>query len=149
MSYISGGRPIEVLMVEDDPADVKLTMRLMRDTKLKVSLNVVEDGAAALDYLRRKGEHKDAPRPDLMLLDLNLPKKNGREVLKEIKADEELKTLPVVILTTSDSEEDIAATYGDGAASYITKPVGLKEFGRLVQSIEGFWFTVVKYPPRD
>jgi len=149
MSDAGGGRPIEVLMIEDDPADVKLTRRLMRDSKLRVSLNVVGDGAAALDYLRRTGGYEDATRPDLILLDLNLPKKNGREVLEEIKDDEELKALPVVILTTSDSEDDISATYHNGAASYITKPVGLREFGRVVQSIENFWFTVVKYPPRD
>lgn len=148
MDAESLGRPIEVLLVEDDPADVELTLEVMDRTRLKVQMNVVKDGVEAMEYLRRDGKYTDSIRPDLILLDLNMPRKDGREVLREIKADEGLKSIPVVILTTSDSDEDIIMTYATGANCYITKPVGLDQFIKVVRSIENFWFTVVKYPTR-
>lgn len=148
MDAESLGRPIEVLLVEDDPADVELTLEVMDRTRLKVQMNVVKDGVEAMEYLRRDGKYTDSIRPDLVLLDLNMPRKDGREVLREIKADEGLKSIPVVILTTSDSDEDIIMTYATGANCYITKPVGLDQFIKVVRSIENFWFTVVKYPTR-
>ncbi len=148
MDAESLGRPIEVLLVEDDPADVELTLEIMDRTKLKVQMNVVKDGVEAMEYLRRDGKYTDSIRPDLILLDLNMPRKDGREVLREIKADENLKSISVVILTTSDSDEDIIKTYAIGANCYVTKPVGLEQFIKVVKSIEDFWFTVVKYPSR-
>ncbi len=148
MDAESLGRPIEVLLAEDDPADVELTLEVMDRTRLKVQMNVVIDGVEAMEYLRRDGKYTDSIRPDLILLDLNMPRKDGREVLHEIKADEGLKSIPVVILTTSDSDEDIIKTYATGANCYVTKPVGLEQFIKVVKSIEDFWFTVVKYPSR-
>ncbi len=148
MDAESLGRLIEVLLVEDDPADVELTLEVMDRTKLKVQMNVVKDGVEAMEYLRRDGKYTDSIRPDLILLDLNMPRKDGREVLREIKADEDLKSISVVILTTSDSDEDIIKTYATGANCYVTKPVGLEQFTKVVRSIEDFWFTVVKYPTR-
>ena len=141
-------RPIEVLLVEDDPGDVDLTKETLEDTKIKISLNVVEDGTIALEYLRKEGLYAEAARPDIILLDLNLPKKGGQEVLAEIKSDANLKQIPVVILTTSDAEKDIIKTYDLGASCYITKPVGLEQFTEVVNKINEFWFTIVKLPPR-
>ena len=140
------GRPIELLLVEDSEPDVRLTMEALREAKVKNRLWVVEDGVEAMAFLRRQDGHADAPRPDLILLDLNLPRKDGREVLREIKADESLKRIPVVILTTSRSEEDVLRAYELHANCYITKPVDFNRFMEVVRSIEDFWLTVVKLP---
>jgi CheY-like chemotaxis protein len=140
------GKPVEILMVEDNPGDVRLTVEALKETKLNNNLTVVKNGVEALAYLRQEGDYSDAPRPDLILLDLNLPKKDGREVLTEIKADEDLGRIPVVILTTSQAEEDILKTYDLHANCYVTKPVDLEQFTQVVQSIEFFWLTIVKLP---
>jgi CheY-like chemotaxis protein len=137
---------IEVLLVEDSPGDVRLTREAFKDAKVHISLNVASDGAEAMDFLNREGEHANAPRPDLILLDLNLPKKDGREVLEEIKESPTLKSIPVVVLTTSASEGDILRSYKLHANCYITKPVGLDGFLEVVKSIDSFWLTVVKLP---
>jgi len=139
-------RPIEILLVEDNPADSRLTQEVLRDGKVYNRLNTVEDGVEALAFLRQEGKYAGLPRPDLLLLDLNLPRKDGREVLSEIKADGELRRLPVVVLTTSQAEEDILRAYDLNANCYITKPVDLDQFIRVVKSIEDFWLTVVKLP---
>jgi len=141
------GRPIEIMLVEDNPGDVRLIVEALKENKLRNSLDVVEDGVEALAFLRREGKYADAPRPDLILLDLNLPKKDGREVLAEIKADENLRRIPVVILTTSKAEEDILKAYDLNANCYITKPIGLDQFVKVVKSIKEFWLTIVKLPP--
>lgn len=138
--------PINVLLVDDDPGDVDLTLEVMSLSKLKLNINVVEDGVKAISYLQKEGSYREATSPDLILLDLNMPRKNGREVLDFIKNDDTLKTIPVVILTTSDNEEDIERTYELGASCYITKPVGLEEFQKVVKAFDEFWFTVVKFP---
>jgi CheY-like chemotaxis protein len=138
--------PLEVLLVEDNPGDVRLTQEAFKDAKVLVNLHVASDGTRAMAFLKREGEHADAPRPDLILLDLNLPKKDGREVLEEIKESPTLKTIPVVILTTSSSEADILRSYQLHANCYITKPVGLAGFLKVVKSIDSFWLTVVKLP---
>jgi two-component system response regulator len=139
---------LQILLVEDDPGDVELTRESLNDSKLLISMNVVEDGVEAMAFLKREGKYSDASRPDLILLDLNLPRKDGRAVLAEVKADDSLKMIPIVILTTSTAEEDILKTYNLGANCYITKPVGLAQFTSVVQAIEGFWFTVVRLPTR-
>lgn len=141
-------RPIEALMVEDDPEDVELTIESMGRAKIVANITVVEDGEKAMDYLRRKGRYADAARPDIILLDLNLPRKDGRDVLKEIKADPALKSVPVVVLTTSRAEEDILRSYETGASCYVTKPLGLKQFAEMAEAIQNFWFAVVSYPPK-
>lgn len=141
------GKPIDILLVEDSPSDVRLTQEALRRAKVNNTLSIVRDGASALEFLRRIGPHKDAPRPDLILLDLNLPRKSGQDVLAEIKADDELKRIPVVVLTTSRAEQDILRSYNLHANCYITKPVDLKQFINVVQSVEGFWLTVVQLPP--
>ncbi|MBF0154532.1 MAG: response regulator [Magnetococcales bacterium] len=141
-------KPIEILLVEDSPGDVELTREALRDSKLLNCLHVVEDGEEAMAFLRREGRYADAVRPDVVLLDLNLPRKDGREVLEEIKADPDLKSTPVVVLTTSRADEDILRTYQLHANCYITKPVDLNQFFSVVQSVENFWFTVVKLPPK-
>lgn len=138
---------IEILLVEDNPGDVRLTREALKDSKINNNLNVVEDGVEALAFLRREGDYSEAPRPDIILLDLNLPRKDGREVLAEIKADDSLKRIPVVVLTTSDDERDILATYNLHANCYITKPVDLPRFVTIVKNIENFWFSIVKLPP--
>ncbi|OGH57540.1 MAG: response regulator [Candidatus Lindowbacteria bacterium RIFCSPLOWO2_12_FULL_62_27] len=140
------GRPIEILMVEDDPGDVRLTKEALKGAKVALDLNVVDDGVKAMKYLRREGPYAEAVRPDLILLDLNLPKKDGREVLREIKSDASLKSIPVIILTTSAAHSDILKAYNLGTNCYITKPVGLNEFLKVVKLIENFWLTVVKLP---
>ena len=140
------GNSIEILLVEDNPGDVRLTQEVLRGGKLHNNLHVVEDGIEALAFLRRVGNYTDAPRPDLVLLDLNLPKKDGREVLAEIKADSDLKRIPVVVLTTSKAEEDVFKAYDLHANCYITKPVDLDQFITVVRSVEEFWFTIVKLP---
>jgi len=138
---------IEVLLVEDDPQDVEITKEVMELSKVKLNVNVVENGAEALLYLRKQGGYKAAIKPDLILLDLNMPKMNGREFLEEMKRDDDLRLIPVVILTTSKADEDIVKTYKLGASCYVTKPVGLDQFQKVVQAVDSFWFTVVKYPP--
>ena len=140
------GGPIEILLVEDNPGDVRLTQEALKESKVTNNLHVAEDGMEALDFLYHKGNHTDAPRPDLILLDLNLPKKDGRELLEDIKADEELKRIPVVVLTTSKAEEDIYRMYDQHANCYITKPIDFDQFIEVVKSIEDFWLTIVKLP---
>lgn len=136
--------PIVVLLVEDNPGDVRLTREALRDAKVLNHLHVVADGVEALAFLRRQGAHEGAPRPDLVLLDLNLPKKDGREVLEEIKQDPKLEHIPVVILTTSQAEQDIIESYRLRANAYVTKPVDLEQFLKVVKSIEEFWLEIVK-----
>jgi chemotaxis family two-component system response regulator Rcp1 len=139
--------PIEILLVEDNPGDVDLTREALENSKVYNILHVVGNGEAAMTFLRRQGEYANAPRPDLVLLDLNLPRKDGREVLAEIKSDEDLKRIPVVILTSSGDEEDILKSYNLHANCYITKPIDINQFIKVVKSIEDFWFTIVKLPP--
>ena len=141
-------KPIEILMVEDNPGDVRLTIEALKEGKVRNNLFTVEDGEQAMKYLRREEPYQEATRPDLVLLDLNLPKKNGREVLAEIKDDPELKRIPVVILTVSTAEQDILKSYNLHANCYITKPVNLERFIEVVESIEDFWLTVVMLPPK-
>lgn len=141
-------RPIEVLLVEDNPGDVRLTREALKEGKVHNNLHVAPDGVEALAFLRREGRYADAVRPDLILLDLNLPRKGGREVLEEIKGDPALRHIPVVILTSSSAEQDIARAYDLHANCYISKPVDLDQFITVVKSIEDFWFTVVKLPSR-
>ena len=141
--------PIDILLVEDNPGDVRLTMEALKDAKMINRLHVVENGVDALDFLYQRGAYQQAPRPDLILLDLNLPKKNGREVLAEIKGDESLKTIPVVILTTSKAEEDILKAYDLNANCYISKPVDFLQFTNVVRTIETFWLTIVMLPPKS
>jgi CheY-like chemotaxis protein len=141
-------RPIEILMVEDNPGDVRLTVEALKEGKVRNNLRTVGDGVEALKFLRREDPYAEAPRPDLVLLDLNLPKKNGREVLAEIKADPDLRRIPVVILTVSEAEQDIIKSYNLHANCYITKPVNLEQFIKVVRSIEDFWLTIVMLPPR-
>jgi CheY-like chemotaxis protein len=133
-------------LIEDNPGDVRLTQEALREDKLCNNLHVTRDGIEAMAFLRREGEHTDAPRPDLILLDLNMPKKDGREVLTEIKSNEDFKRIPVVVLTTSETEEDIIKTYDLHANCFITKPVDLDQFIKVVQSIEEFWLSIVKLP---
>ena len=142
------GRPIEVLLVEDDPGDVLLIREAFDYNKVHNNLNVVSDGEQALAYLRRDGGFADAHRPDLILLDLNLPRKDGRELLGEIKQDPGLRTIPVVVLTTSEAEEDILRSYELHANAYVTKPVDFEKFVEVVRKIDDFWVTVVKLPHR-
>ncbi|MEM6841669.1 MAG: response regulator [Bacteroidota bacterium] len=139
---------IEVLLVEDSEADAALVEESMQESKLKVNLHVVEDGVKAISYLKKEGAYQKVDTPDIIILDLNLPKKDGREVLEEIKADEKLKRIPVVVLTTSSAEEDIFRSYKLHANCYITKPLDFDQFAKIVASIEDFWFTIVKLPPR-
>jgi two-component system, chemotaxis family, response regulator Rcp1 len=140
------GDPIEILLVEDNPGDVRLVKEVMKDAKVANILHVAEDGEEAMAMLSRKGKYAGSVRPDLILLDLNLPGKDGREVLREIKTDESLKRIPVIVLTTSSAEEDIVKAYSDYANSYITKPINLNQFISVVKSIENFWLTIVKLP---
>jgi CheY-like chemotaxis protein len=145
-SALTAGRPIEILLVEDNPGDVRLAIEALRESKVRNNLQVARDGIEALQFLRREEPHVDAPRPDLVLLDLNLPRKDGREVLAEIKADADLSTIPVVILTTSRAEQDVLRSYELQANCYITKPVDLDQFITVVKSIEDFWLTIVTLP---
>lgn len=147
MSIITAIMPIEVLLVEDNPGDAQLTRIALEDSKISINLNVVEDGVEAMAFLRKQENYVKAAHPDIVLLDLNLPRKDGREVLAEIKGDEKLKRIPVVILTTSQAEEDILKAYNLCANCYITKPVDFDQFVKIVQSIENFWFAIVKLPP--
>ncbi len=147
MSTKTIGQPIEILLVEDNPGDVRLTQEALKEGKVRNKLHVVGDGVEALAFLCQEGEYADAPRPDLILLDLNLPRKNGREVLAEIKEHPNLRRIPVVILTVSQAEEDVLRTYDLHANCYITKPVDLEQFIKVVASIEDFWLTIVRLPP--
>ena len=140
-------RNIEILLVEDNPGDVRLTVEALKEGKVLNNLNVVKDGVEAIEYVRQEGEYSNKSRPDLILLDLNLPKKDGREVLAEIKADPDLRRIPVVILTTSKAEQDIVRTYDLHANCYITKPVNLNKFIKVIKSIEEFWLTIAILPP--
>jgi two-component system, chemotaxis family, response regulator Rcp1 len=145
----NGAAPIEVLLVEDSPGDVRLTREAFKDAKVHINLHVASDGTEAMAFLGRQGEQANVPRPDLILLDLNLPKKDGREVLEEIKESPALKSIPVVILTTSVSEADILRSYRLHANCYITKPVGLNGFLEVIESIDSFGLSVVKLPRED
>ena len=142
------GTPIEVLLVEDDPGDVLMTQEAFADHKVRNNLTVVADGAEALSYLRREGAYANAVRPDLILLDLNLPRRDGREVLEEIKKDDELCQIPVVVLTTSSADEDILRSYQLHANAYVTKPVDFERFLAVIRQIDEFFVSVVKLPPR-
>ena len=141
-----GAQAIEVLLVEDSPGDVRLTREAFKDAKVHINLSVASDGAEAIAFLEHEGKYADAPRPDLILLDLNLPKKDGREVLAELKSSPALRCIPVVILTTSASEADIDGSYQHHANCYITKPVDLDGFLKVVKSIDSFWLSVVRLP---
>lgn len=143
------GRPAEILLVEDNPGDVRLAKEGLKESKLINNLHVVWDGEEAMDFLHKKGRHSNAVHPDLILLDLNLPKKDGREVLAEIKSNERLKRIPVVILTTSRAEEDVFKTYGLHANCYVTKPVDLDQFVKIVHSVHNFWLEVVTLPTEE
>jgi CheY-like chemotaxis protein len=140
------GQPIEVLLVEDDPGDVLLIREAFADNKVHNNLNVVNDGEQALAYLRQEGQYAGSPRPDLVLLDLNLPRKDGREVLAEVKADERLRSIPVVVLTTSEAEEDVLKSYQLHANAYVTKPVDFERFVAIVRQIDDFFVSVVRLP---
>lgn len=137
---------IDILLVEDNPGDIRLTQEAMKEAKMSNALHVAQNGASAMDFLRRHGEYQNAPRPDLVLLDLNLPRKNGKEVLREMKDDPELRRIPVIILSTSDAARDVKDSYDLHANSYISKPVDFDDFLRVVQSIECFWFHMAKLP---
>jgi chemotaxis family two-component system response regulator Rcp1 len=139
-------QPIVVLVAEDNPTDVMIMREALASAKVRIELHVVSDGVQALEFLRRMGAHAQAPRPDLILLDLNMPRKNGHEVLAELKADESLRRIPVVMLTTSQAEEDVARAYANHVNCYIRKPVDFERFAEVVRSIEDFWFTVVTLP---
>jgi CheY-like chemotaxis protein len=142
------GLPIQILLVEDSPGDVRLTQEVLRDARIANDLYVVGDGEQAMAFLRQEGEFARRPRPDLVLLDLNLPRKDGREVLADLNADPELKAIPVIVLTTSEAEEDILRSYQLAANAYITKPIDLNEFIAVLRSIENFWLSIVRLPPQ-
>lgn len=146
MTHAITGRPIEILLVEDSPGDVRLTVEALKDGKINNNLSLAADGVEALAFLRREGKFSAAPRPDLILLDLNMPRMDGRELLAQIKADAELKRIPVVVLTISDAERDVLRSYNLQANCYITKPVDVAQFFDVVRSIEKFWFSVVELP---
>lgn len=142
-------QPIEILLVEDNPADALLTTKHLQKAKIANRVHIAEDGEEALAFLRREGRYVDAVRPDLILLDLNLPKLDGRELLAAVKSDASLRVIPVVVLTSSESEDDIARAYGFHANCYVVKPIDLEEFSKLVSAIDSFWFTVVRLPSRE
>jgi CheY-like chemotaxis protein len=146
VSIRSNGVPIEILLVEDNPGDVRLTVEALKEAKVRNNLHVAKDGVEAMEFLRRAGAHAEAPRPDLVLLDLNLPRKDGREVLQEIKTDPDLDLIPVVVLTTSQAEQDVLESYQLHANAYVTKPVDLERFLQVVRSIENFWLEIVRLP---
>lgn len=149
MSSRKIGKAVEILLIEDNPGDVRLTREALKEGKIRNNLSAVGDGVEALAFLCRQGKYSGAPRPDIILLDLNLPKKDGREVLAEIKKDPKLKRVPVVVLTTSHAEQDVLKAYNLHANCYITKPVDLNQFMKVVRSIEDFWFAIVKLPPNN
>lgn len=143
------GNPVKILLVEDNPGDIRLTKEALREGKVYNEMHVATDGLEALAFLRQKGQYANAPRPDVVLLDLNLPLMNGVEVLAEIKADPHLKRIPVIVLTTSEDERDILKSYDLHANAYVTKPVDLERFIEIIEQIEGFWLTIVKLPPTE
>ena len=140
---------VDILLVEDNPGDVRLTKEALKDAKVLNQIYVAKDGVEAMEFLNKKGSFKEAPTPDMILLDLNLPRKDGREVLSEIKKDPKLKHIPVIVLTTSKADEDIIKTYNLHANAYITKPVDLNRFVEIIHALEEFWFTIVKLPPKE
>jgi two-component system, chemotaxis family, response regulator Rcp1 len=140
--------PIEILLIEDNPADIRLTQEAFREARLQNTLHVVQDGVSAMSFIRQTAPFQQAPRPDLILLDLNLPKKDGREVLKEIKSDPHIRTIPVVVLTTSDDEADVLRSYDLHANAYLVKPIDILQFIKMIQTLEDFWLSVVKLPPK-
>ena len=142
-------RPVDILLVEDNPGDVRLTKEALKDAKVLNEIHVARDGVEAMQFVHREGSFANAPMPDLILLDLNLPRKDGREVLAEIKKDPKLQHIPVVVLTTSKADEDIIKTYNLHANAYITKPVDLNRFVEIMHALEQFWFTIVKLPPKE
>jgi chemotaxis family two-component system response regulator Rcp1 len=146
MNELLSGRTVEILLVEDNPGDARLTREALREGKIRNNLHHVKDGVEAMEFLRRIGPHAAAPRPDIILLDLNLPRKDGREVLADLKADPVLRMIPVVVLTTSEAEQDIVRTYELHANCYITKPVDLEKFITIVRAIEDFWLAIVRLP---
>jgi len=146
METMISGKVIDILLVEDNPGDARLTQEAFRDSKVANNLHVVSDGALAMEFLRREGAFKNAPRPDIVLLDLNLPKKDGRQVLAEMKSDPDLKSIPTVVLTTSEAEQDIIQSYQLHANCYLTKPVDLEKFLKIIRCIEDFWLSFVKLP---
>jgi len=139
--------PIDILIIEDNPADIRLVQEILKKGKMIIKLHAALDGIEAMEYLRKEGQYKDANRPDLILLDLNMPRKDGREVLEEVKSDDDLKSIPVVVMTISKAEEDILKSYNLHANAYIVKPIELNQFMNVVRSIEDFWLTIVKLPP--
>ncbi len=141
--------PINILLVEDNPSDILLTKEIMIERKLHMHLDVVEDGVECIEFLRREGDFHDVKRPDIILLDLNMPKKNGIEVLEEIKQDSDLKLIPVVVLTSSKAEEDIIKSYENYANAFITKPVDFDQFVKIIEIFDDFWFSIVKLPPNE
>jgi two-component system, chemotaxis family, response regulator Rcp1 len=147
MTMVVENRPVEILLVEDNPGDERLTREALKEGKVYSNLHWVKDGVEAMQFLRRQGKYPDVPTPDIILLDLNLPKKDGREVLQDIKNDDKLKRIPVVVLTTSKAEEDVLRSYNLHANCYVTKPVDLEKFIVVVKSIDVFWLTVVTLPP--
>ena len=149
MTARTGNRPIEILLVEDNLGDARLTEEALKEGKVRNNLHHAKDGVEAMQFLLREGEHKDKPRPDLVLLDLNLPRKDGREVLADMRKNPDLRTIPVVVLTTSEAEQDVVRTYELCANCYITKPVDLEKFITIVRSIEDFWLTIVRLPSFD
>jgi CheY-like chemotaxis protein len=149
LTQVSDSSLLQVLLVEDNPGDVRLTREAFKDAKVQLTMHVATDGVEAMEFLRREGKFADSPRPDLILLDLNLPRKDGRDVLAEIKGDSSLMTIPVVILTTSASDVDIESSYMLHANCYISKPVDMEGFLTVVKSIDDFWLSVVKLPPKD
>lgn len=149
MTPITNSRPIEILLADDSSTDVMLTEEALDHARVRNHLHVVKDGVEAMAFLRREGSYADKPRPDLILLDLNMPRKDGREVLAEVKADESLRMIPVVVLTTSEAQEDVLSVYGLHANCYITKPVDFEQFANVVRAIDQFWFTVVTLPTSD
>ena len=148
MTQFEGERPVEVLLVEDDPGDVMMTREAFQDYKLQNQLHVVSDGAEAMEFLRQEGEYAGRPRPDLVLLDLNLPRMDGRQVLEAIKSDPELASIPVVVLTTSENEDDVLRSYSLHANAYVTKPVDFARFIEVIRQIDDFFVTVVRLPRR-
>ncbi len=142
-------KAVDILLVEDNPGDVRLTKEALRDAKVLNEIYVAKDGVEAMDFLCHKGSYKNVPFPDLILLDLNLPRKDGREVLADVKKDEKLKHIPVVVLTSSKADEDIIRSYNLHANAYVTKPVDLTQFVQIIHALEEFWFTVVKLPPKE
>jgi two-component system, chemotaxis family, response regulator Rcp1 len=144
----TGCGAVHILLIEDNPGDVRLVIESLKDSKIRKHMSVVEDGEAAMAFLRREGQYSQALRPDLILLDFNLPKKNGREVLAELKADRDLGRIPVVVITSSNGEDDVRGAYDNHANCYVTKPVDLKQFVQVIRSIEEFWLSIARLPPQ-